>query len=139
MKPTYLTEKQFLFCEAYLRTGNKAESAREAGYSGQNLTSVGSRMLTSNNVKRYFRERQEKFDSERIADANEVLAYFTKIMRDEDINISERTRCAEDLLKHLSGESSGNAPVSIKIDIPKPEEMLQISNVKDVEYEEVEE
>ena len=90
-------------------------------------------MLESENVKRYFRERQEKLDNERIASANEVLEYFTSIMRNEDVAISERTRCAENLSKQLLGDMDNDNKAVIQFDIPRMPEKF-----KDVEYEEVE-
>jgi phage terminase small subunit len=74
-----LTEKQKQFIDYYIKTGNKTESARLAGY--KQPESQGHQNYEK--LRIYIEQRLKKKDEERIADGDEVLRYFTSIMRGE--------------------------------------------------------
>lgn len=80
-----LTEKQKRFCDYYIQTGNATESAKRAGYKGKNLNRIGQENLTKLDIKNYIDERMKVIESERIADAKEVMEYLTKVMRNETV------------------------------------------------------
>lgn len=48
-----LTTKQRKFCDLYVKTGNGAQAAREAGYSENSDRVIASTLLTKANIKRY--------------------------------------------------------------------------------------
>ena len=57
-------------------------------------------------VLEYIQKRQKQIDDARIADITEIMQYLTSVMRGEvkdqfdlDAPLSERTRCAQELLK----------------------------------------
>lgn len=144
-KPSYLSEKYFIFCEAYIRTNNAAESARQAGYSKKTAGIQGCTLLKHPKIKRYLQERaQDIRDShtETIASTDEVLEYLTSVMRGEitdynrrgaeiPISIADRTVAAQELAKRLfdmQGNDMSN-PVQIVIDIPQPVLELEGDNV----------
>lgn len=79
-----LNERQKRFAEAYLETGVAAEAARRAGYPAKSATSKGSQLLANVNVRAYVDERLKKGHAERVAKADEVLEYLTKVMRREE-------------------------------------------------------
>lgn len=97
-----LTPKQKAFCEFYIETGNATEAAKKAGYKGQNLNRIGTENLSKLVIKEYLEKRINELDSKRIADADEVLEYLTKVMRGQEkdqfgleIAIQDRTKAAE--------------------------------------------
>ena len=76
-----LTPKQKKFADYYIQTGNGAEAARLAGYKGKNHDNIGTENLRKVAIKEYIDERLEKKDKKTIADQNEVLQFFTEVMR----------------------------------------------------------
>lgn len=79
-----LNERQKRFAEAYLETGNASEAVRRAGYSERGANGVGSRLLSNASIRAYVDERLKTAEKERIAKADEVLEYLTKVMRREE-------------------------------------------------------
>lgn len=81
-----LTEKQKRFCREYVKTRNATKSAINAGYNKKNARQTGYENLTKPYIKEYIailmkpKQEEEKKD---IADINEVLAFFTSVMRGE--------------------------------------------------------
>lgn len=82
-----LTPKQKIFCDEYLVDLN-ATRAYKAVYSNIKKDSTartnGSRLLTNANVKEYIDEKLKQLEDKRIAKAEEVLQYLTKVMRGEE-------------------------------------------------------
>lgn len=108
-----LTEKQKRFCDYYIETGNATETAIKAGYSEKTAKVIGAENLTKPYLKNYIDEKLKEFESNRIADAKEVMEYLTKIVRNEakeevvvvseygpeiikkDVSIRDRNKAAE--------------------------------------------
>lgn len=131
-KITELNEKQKAFCEYYIQSLNATEAAKKAGYSEKTASSMGAENLRKPQIKLYIDELLAKMQSERIADAEEVLQYLTDVMRgnvkdqfDLDPTIQDRTRAAELLGKRYKlfvdkQEISGKVEaVTILNDIPR--------------------
>jgi phage terminase small subunit len=78
-----LTTKQKAFADYYIELGNATEAARKAGYKGKNLNRIASENLSKLDIKNYIDERLKQIESERIADAAEVMEYLTSVMRGE--------------------------------------------------------
>lgn len=78
-----ITEKQKRFADYYIETGNGTEAARKAGYKGNDLRVIASQNLTKLNIKSYIDEKMKEKDNKRIASQDEILEYFTKVMRGE--------------------------------------------------------
>ena len=82
-----LTEKQKAFCDYYIETLNATESYKRAY---PNVTkqrtaeSAGNRLLSNVEVKKYIDDRLEEIQSNRIAKAEEVLEYLTRVIRNEE-------------------------------------------------------
>ena len=79
-----LTIKQKAFCDYYLVNLNATESAIKAGYSKKTAAVTGFENLRKPNIKTYLEERLEKADKARIASADEVLEYLTRVARGEE-------------------------------------------------------
>lgn len=78
-----LTEKQKRFVDFYIQTGNASEAARLAGYKGKNLNRIGTENLSNLVIKNAIDARLKEFESNRKADAKEILEYMTSVMRGE--------------------------------------------------------
>lgn len=97
-----LTKKQKDFCEYYLQTGNATEAAKKAGYSEKTAYAIGQENLKKPVISEYIAKRIEKQEKALVADADEVLKFFTSTMRGEvkdqfglDPALSDRIRAAE--------------------------------------------
>lgn len=77
-----MTLKQDKFIDEFIATGNASEAARRAGYSPKTANVIGSENLTKLNNQ--IQSRLEELESERIADAQEVLERLTSILRGEE-------------------------------------------------------
>lgn len=127
-----LNGKQKAFCEYYIQSLNATEAAKKAGYSEKTASSMGAENLRKPQIKQYIDNLLAQMQSERIADAEEVLRYLTKVMRGEvkdqfdlDPTIQDRTKAAELLGKRYKlfvdkQEISGKVEaVTILNDIPR--------------------
>ncbi|MDB2051957.1 terminase small subunit [Clostridium perfringens] len=79
-----LTPKQKAFAEYYIETGNATESARKAGYSKKTARVIGQENLLKPALKSYIDEKMKELESKRIAKAEEVLEYLTRVLRGEE-------------------------------------------------------
>lgn len=106
-----LTAKQKAFADYYIQTGNASEAAKKAGYKGKNLNRIGSENLSKLDIKQYIDERMAEIESERIAKAEEVLEYLTRVLRGEETeqviaieNVGDFTSEARLIDKELSAK-----------------------------------
>ena len=76
-----MTPRQKKFCDEYLISGNATDAAIKAGYSPKTAKSIGQRLLTFVDLKKYIETELERLHSAKIADAQEVLEYLTSVMR----------------------------------------------------------
>lgn len=79
-----LTPKQKAFAEYYIEIGNATEAARKAGYKGKNLNRIASENLSKLDIKNYIDEKMKELEDQRIAKADEVLKYLTRVIRGEE-------------------------------------------------------
>lgn len=77
-----LTEKQKRFIDYYIETANATESAKRAGYSEKTAKNIGAENLTKLNF--FIQKKLQQLEDKRIASANEVLQYFTAVMRGDE-------------------------------------------------------
>ena len=78
-----LTAKQRLFCDEYIKSGNAKDAAIKAGYSPRTAYSIGNENLNKPELKSYIDTKMAEIESHKIADAKEVLEFYTKVLRDE--------------------------------------------------------
>lgn len=81
-----LTEKQKAFCDYYIESLNATESYKKAYPNCKKDATArtnSSKLLTNANIKKYIDEQLQQMQSNRIADAAEILEYLTKGMRQE--------------------------------------------------------
>lgn len=107
-----MTPKQKAFADYYLASGNASDAARKAGYSKKTAGSIGEENLKKPEISAYIRERMAQQDAERVASADEVLRFYTSVMRGEvsdqfglEAALAERLKAADALMKrHAAGD-----------------------------------
>lgn len=104
-----LTPKQKKFCEYYIQSGNASEAARKAGYKEKNAPFMGAENLKKPQIKAYINERVGKQDKELVADADEVLRFYSAVMRGEvkdqfglDASLTDRLKAGDALMKRYA-------------------------------------
>ena len=79
-----LTTKQRLFADEYIKSGNATQSAIKAGYSVRTAKQVGTENLSKPYLKAYIDAKMAEIESHKIADAKEVLQFYTRVLREEE-------------------------------------------------------
>ena len=128
-----LTKRQIDFVQEYMKTNNVRQSAIKAGYSPRTVSVQGSRLLTNVKVSAYINAINERLESDKIADIEEVMQYLTSVMRGEkkdqfdlDPSLSERTKAASELARRLDVKARNlniECAVNIIDDIPDDTEI----------------
>ncbi|ETA75083.1 terminase small subunit [Ligilactobacillus equi] len=78
-----LTPKQLKFADEYVKTGNATQSAIKAGYAKKAAYQTGAENLKKPQIKSYIEKKLAEIESHKIADAKEVLQFFTRVLRGE--------------------------------------------------------
>lgn len=78
-----MTAKQQRFCDEYLIDLNATQAAIRAGYSEKNARVIAAQNLAKLNIQEYISERMAEKEDNLIAKQDEVLRYFTSVMRGE--------------------------------------------------------
>lgn len=106
-----LTEKQKAFADAYIETGNQTEAARRAGYKEPNANAA--RLMVNDGVSAYIKDRLSALEAQRVASADEVMRFFSSVMRGEvkdqfglDPSLSDRLNAGKELMKRYSAVST---------------------------------
>lgn len=110
-----LTPKQQAFADYYLETGNATEAAKRAGYSESAAQQIGSENLSKPLISAYIQERLDQIKSKNIATIDEVMSFYTKVMRGEekdqfglDASLTDRIKAGQELVKRLSASSEAD-------------------------------
>lgn len=113
-----LTPKQQAFADYYLELGNATEASIKAGYSKENAGNNADKLLKNTKIKAYIDERLKEINSNRIATIDEVMQFYTSILRGEekdqfglDASLTDRIKAGQELVKRLSvGNNNPNEP-----------------------------
>lgn len=115
-----LTPLEERFVAEYIRTGNMTEAARLAGYEGD-----GSKILNKPNVQARIKRVMRKLQKQTVASAEEVMNYFTSVMRGEvndqfglEASLADRTKAAQELAKRtidIENRERGKADSVVEI------------------------
>lgn len=129
----HLNKRQIDFVQEYMKTNNINQSAIKAGYSPKTASVQGSRLLSNVKVSAYINAINERLESDKIADIEEVMQYLTSVMRGEkkdqfdlDPSLSERTKAASELARRLDVKARNlniECAVNIIDDIPDDTEI----------------
>lgn len=79
-----LTPKQKAFADFYIELGNATEAYIKAGYNKKGARANSARLIANDSIKQYIKEKMKEIGSSRIAKAEEVLEYLTKVIRNEE-------------------------------------------------------
>lgn len=111
-----MTPKQKKFCEYYLQSGNATDAARKAGYSEKTANKIASENLTKPDIARYIAARMGDQDKKLIADTDEVLRFYSSVMRGEvkdqfglDASLSDRLKAGDSLMKRYAATNAAKA------------------------------
>lgn len=118
-----LTPKQKRFCEEYLKSGNATDAAKKAGYKEKAAHSIGAENLRKPAISAYIKRRMGEQEAALVADANEVLQFYSAVMRGEvkdqfgiDASLSDRLKAADSLAKRLAAaELKPNAEDAVRV------------------------
>ena len=129
----HLNQRQIRFVQNYMKTNNITHSAIDAGYSPKTAHVQGCKLLKNTKVSEYINAINERIESDKIADIEEVMQYLTSVMRGEkkdqfdlDPALSERTKAASELAKRLDVKARNlniECAVNIIDDIPDDAEI----------------
>ena len=118
-----LTPKQKAFCDYYIQTGNASEAARKAGYSKKTAKEIGTENLSKPHLSAYISERMAEIDKARVADADEVIRFYTSVMRGEikdqfglDASLADRLKAGDSLMKRYAAAADKNKSTMEKLD-----------------------
>lgn len=104
-----LTPKQKAFAEYYIQSGNASDAARKAGYSAKTAYAIGQENLKKPDIAKYIADLFSDEEEKRIADANEVIRFYTSVMRGEikdqfglEASLSDRLKAGDSLMKRYA-------------------------------------
>lgn len=118
-----LSPKQKKFADYYIELGNASEAARRAGYSEKTARAIGAENLTKPAISSYIKERMDAQEAERVASADEVLRFYSSVMRGEvtdqfglDPSLQDRIKAADSLMKRYSVADDRHRNTMSKLD-----------------------
>lgn len=117
-----LTVKEAKFIDEYIATGNGRQSILEAGYQTKAPGQYAGELVKKPHIREEIDYRLEQMKEASIADATEILQYFTSVMRGEikdqfdmEAPLGERTKAAQELAKRqidIATRVAGNQSVA---------------------------
>lgn len=121
----YLSDKQLAWIDYYKQGHSATEAARLAGYkatSAKSFQNIGSQNVEK--LGEYIKERDKMISGPRIATMEEVNAFWTRTMNDENEDMQHRLKASELRAKAAGAfiqqvNIRGNVPVQIIDDIPE--------------------
>lgn len=103
-----LNQKQLTFCEEYIKTNNATKAAIAAGYSEKTARIKGSQLLTKVNISDYVKARLDEINREQIASTDEVMRFFSSVMRGAekdqfglDASLADRIKAGQEIVKRF--------------------------------------
>ena len=134
----HLTVNEARFIDEYIKTSNKRQAYLTA-YPNSNpktAAQMAQKVFNRGYIAQEIKFRLEKLKSESIADADEIMQYFTSVMRGQvkdqfglEAPLSERTKAAQELAKRkidIQQKLAGNEQPEVRI-------VLDWSRPKDAE------
>lgn len=117
-----LTPLEEAFISSYIISKNASQAVLEAGYKTKAPEKYGSALLNREYIATEIKSRLDKISEAKIADATEILQFYTSVMRGEvldqfgiEASLDTRLKAANEMAKH-------------KIEIPLKLEQKNITN-----------
>lgn len=132
-----LSAKEDKFIDKYLELGNGRRAVVEAGYTSKTPEAYSNVLLRKDYIHEEIVQRRNEIHSRNLATAQEVMDYFTKVMRGEvkdqfglEAPLSERTKAAQELAKRtididnrMAGKKDMSTPeIAIRLDWTRDKE-----------------
>ena len=132
--------KEFKFINEFMKDGDLVSAVKNAGFAPSagkkdeaHYRATGKRLLSKPYIYEEICYRIEELDKSAVADATEIMSYFTKVMRGQekdqfglDAPLSERTSAAKELAKRIidmpAKASEEERAIKIVLDWNKPNE-----------------
>lgn len=118
-----LTPKQKAFADYFLGGDNEYQAAIKAGYSKATAKNAKKNIMENRGVSAYIAERMAKAEEARIASADEVLQFYSDVMRGKvkdqfglDAALADRLNAGKELMKRHA--AAGNTMIGAQ----KPED-----------------
>lgn len=122
-----ISPKEHKFVNSYMINGDPAIAAKDAGYmpkGNSTYQSIGKRLLRKEYIYEEILYRIDEMNKNSIADEQEVMQYFTAVMRGEekdqfglDAPLSERTSAAKELAKRIIDVPAKQSESAIQINL----------------------
>lgn len=104
-----MNARQKAFADYYIECGNATEAAKKAGYKPEGLNKRVSRLMANDGISQYIKERMDALDKERIASADEVMQFYSDVIRGKikdqfglDASLNDRIKAADSLMKRYN-------------------------------------
>lgn len=117
-----LTPQENAFIKAFLVHKNGSKAVVEAGYHSKRPEAYARALLDREYVREEIQYQLDQIDSQRVADATEILQFYTSVMRGQvldqfgiEASLDTRIKAANELAKH-------------KIEMPLKLEQKNITN-----------
>jgi len=117
-----LTALEQAFISAYILCKNGSQAVREAGYKVKAPEKYAQALLRRDYIREEISYRLQQIEDKKIADANEILQFYTSVMRGEvldqfsiEASLDTRIKAANELAKH-------------KIELPMKLQQKELSN-----------
>ncbi len=118
-----LTVRQKAFADYYLECGNASEAARKAGYSEKTAPGTGAENLKKPQIAQYIAERLAEIEDKRIATVEEVMVFYTSVLRGEvkdafdlEASLESRMEAGKELMKRYNASADKNQASMEKLD-----------------------
>lgn len=122
-----LTIREKKFIDKYIETGNGLQSVVEAGFKSKTPAAYSNLLLNKNYIAEEIKSRVDSMQQGTIATAEEVMNYFSAVMRGEvkdqfglEAPLSERTKAAQELAKRtvdIDNRLAGKEDAKVRIEI----------------------
>lgn len=138
-----LTALEQAFINCYIVSKNATQAVIEAGYRSKTPSQQAGSLLARDYITQEISYRLQQQQDAKIADATEILQFYTSVMRGEiedqfgiEASIDTRIKAANELAKHkieiplkLEQKNITNNIGSIQLNfLPRKEEIIEMSN-----------
>ena len=124
-----LTLREYTFINKYIETGNARQSGIEAGYSPKYVDQTVQKVLQKNYIADEIKYLQLQRQKESIATGQQVMEFFSKVMRGEvkdqfglEAPLSERLKAANELARRtvdienkINGKADNKVTVTLNL------------------------
>lgn len=124
---TPLTPQEQMFVTEFIKTGNSQEAARISfpGKAPATAQTIAHRLMKKPHIQAEIKRVMDELKKDTIATADEVMTYFTGVMRGEikdqfglDAPLAERTKAAQEIAKRtidIENRANGKADTLIEV------------------------